>query len=120
MKPWLFVGAKVVCVDASDIRESGLQEGRAYIVRKVGPLGTSNRGRIFAYRGKPYDASLIAVWVEGIHRKAFNTEDGKLICGDFPFKPERFRPVSTIDTAKTVEAMRSLMLDATVRGKVTA
>jgi predicted thioredoxin/glutaredoxin len=96
MKPWLFVGAKVVCVDDSPPRvewnAEHLVKGRVYTISEVDP------------------AEPVAVALEGLRvRKA----------GDaFLYIASRFRPLH--DNSKTIEAMRNLMLDATVRGKVSA
>ena len=51
-------------------------------------------------------------------------QDGGLalqVAGYFPaYRPHSFRPVKTVNTDKQIEAMRNLMLDATVRGKILA
>jgi hypothetical protein len=103
MKPWLYVGAKVVCVDAGDTRGHTWKadkpiEGAVYTIAAVFPSG-SVRG----------DGP--TVLLEEIR----NTKQTGGVYG-----ADRFRPVSTIDTKHTVNAMRNLMLDATVRGKVSA
>lgn len=109
MKPWLFVGAKVVCVDASLHRGArslapALSEGTTYTVAEVG-IGEESGLLMLALEEIP-----------SIPLPSRPDQDNM----PWRYRADRFRPVSTIDTSKQVEALRSLMLDATVRGKVTA
>lgn len=111
--PWLFVGAKVVCVDASDTDVTGLQElteGAAYTIRRVGPRGRTLQGGLFSYRDQILDPNGILVWLaEVLNREGRTIRTGMLVCADVGFRVERFRPL--IDTTRTVEALRKLTLN---------
>lgn len=101
MKNWLYVGAKVVCVDASPhsgANSGSLEEGGVYIVDAI----TSRpKGLEIAVKGVHLDSDSIDVLM-----------DGRLY-----WRVGRFRPVPP-DTTKAVEALRQLTLDATKRRKV--
>ena len=101
MKSWLFVGAKVVAVEFGPeaVAFGGhdmVSEGTPYVVREVvdcsGHLGIKLEG------------------VQGCNHPRFGP--------DCPWRASAFKPLH--DTSEQVEAMKSLMLDATVRGKVSA
>jgi hypothetical protein len=103
MKAWLFVGAKVAF-------KGGGSHGVAKCPHKL------VKGEVYTIRGL-YETRIsktLAVWLEERPPVAFC--DGV----EIGWAADNFRPVSTTDTTKTVEAMRNLMLDATVRGKVDA
>lgn len=107
MKPWLFVGAKVVCVDASLHRGArslapALSEGTTYTVAEVG-IGEESGLLMLALEEIP-----------SIPLPSRPDQDNM----PWRYRADRFRPLH--DTSKTIEEMRSLMLDATVRGKVSA
>ena len=100
--PWLYVGAKVVFVDGDGLRvrscEAAPQIGSVYTVREI-YLGTG-----------------VSIRLEEIVNPPYLSPSGY---GEAAWNAARFRPVLP-DTSKQVEAMRSLMLDATVRGRVDA
>jgi len=107
---WLYVGAKVVCVDGENWNYKGVpafrfpserfpQAGEILTVREV----TESEGSLFL-RFQELLNPACRIGAGGFAEAAFNAE--------------RFKPLH--DTSKQVEAMRSLMLDATVRGKVDA
>ncbi len=80
------VGQKVVCVDAKTNRGdqylSELKEGAVYLVRKVAVQEIPD---VFEPE--------LSVWLEGITREVFSSEDLSIICDDFGFRPSRFRPI---------------------------
>lgn len=103
MKPWLYVGAKVVCVDDSPIIRGIHPKLSKDAVYTVAAIGTQPNGVEIALGEMPRTG--------GRCRDEYGDDR-------FYYNVIRFRPVSTIDTTHTVNEMRSLMLDATVRGRV--
>lgn len=107
--PWLFVGARVVCLNADprafDETVDGWEpggapvEGEVYTVTKVWPESDGH----------------IAVSLAEIQRGPAARR-----VGNEGYGAERFAPIRTINTDSQIEAMRNLMLDATVRSKVRA
>lgn len=113
---WLFVGAKVVCVDASNV--SSLCAGKVYTVRCLGPLGLSSRGRMFGYGVRAYSPETIVVYLAEVRRKNYSTIDGHMLSEDFGYAPERFRQLINTDAA--VSQMRELMQRAVKTQRVDA
>jgi hypothetical protein len=101
--PWLYVGAKVTPVRFGP-------EARAY--------GGHDRvvdGSVYTVRGVvPCQGGHLGIRLEGVRGC-----NHPIFGADCPWLADAFRPVLP-DTSKQVEAMRSLMLDAVVRGKVEA
>jgi hypothetical protein len=106
--PWAVVGAKVVCVDA----QWGDPAWRFI-------PNTPSRGDVLTIRCVAYwpDAAgeKTRLQFEEIVNPTHNWTDGTM---EGSFGADRFKPLH--DASKQVEAMRALMLDATVRGKVSA
>jgi hypothetical protein len=81
------------------LMSAALKAGEVYTVAAVGPTPLA----LFGY-------SHLCVWL---------VERENVWAGiSLGYKASRFRPLH--DNSKTIEAMRNLMLDATVRGKVSA
>jgi hypothetical protein len=104
--PWLYVGAKVVCVDAESRPAPGcgdfwnpLALNAVYVVTAIIPDPRQGHGIVVCLSGHPNP----------------NLETGE----DYGYSAGRFRPVLP-DTSKQVEAMKHLMLDAKTRGNVNA
>lgn len=114
--PWLFEGARVVCIDNTDTRFDGAQElinGTVYTVRWVGPRGLTLNGAIFEYRGLLMLPDEICVRLIGVGpRRGYGIETGQLLCPDMPFSADRFAPVTTINTDSQIAAMKVLMQKA--------
>jgi hypothetical protein len=99
----LFVGAKVVCVDASTKVEgfwNPLTLGDSYVVRDV---STDPR---------PASSGDIVVCLEG------HANPNLLTGADCGYRPERFKPIH--DNSKTIEALKQAMRDAAQDRAVTA
>lgn len=83
------VGQKVVCVNAmtndSKVKLPELVAGNIYIIRKVAVQSIPG---IFPEE--------LSVWVEGVAREIVLC--GTVVCDDFGFRPDRFRPVVTRKT----------------------
>jgi hypothetical protein len=104
MKSWLFVGAKVVCVDNAP---------RKYFFNPGATLVVGATYTVSGFTTDPrYNGALCVILAE---QKNPHSRTGH----EVGYQADRFRPVLP-DTSKQIEAMRSLMLDATVRGKVDA
>lgn len=91
--PWLFVGAKVVCVD-----------DRGVIVIGRPPCAPLVKGAIYTVAGvfeDPDDGTGVRLF-EQRNMSRFGPED-------IGFRASRFRPL--IDTTRTVEALRKLTLN---------
>lgn len=106
MKSWLYVGAKVVCVDAS--RKAGFHamrahqrpvEGETYTVTWVGP--------------SVQDSGLLCVRLAEIQRVG-DIPGSKFYGVDIGYRADRFRPVSTIDTTHQVNLLKKLVEKKTV------
>lgn len=102
MKAWLFVGARVVCVDGRESNSCynhrpsrGVVEGETYTIRAVQDHGIIKGG--------------LGVLLNEI---TSNIAPSGL---EYSWAPERFRPVSTIDTTATVAQLARLTIPA---GKV--
>lgn len=101
MKAWLYPGAKVVW-------RGGGYRGK---IKHRGP--DLQLGQVYTVRGLFSWHSHIGVLLEEVQPGVFWRGQE---CG---WEASNFRPVLP-DTSKQIEAMRNLMLDATVRGKVDA
>jgi hypothetical protein len=118
-RSWLYPGARVVCVDDSNTA-SDLCAGTVYAIRKIGPVGLSSRGRMYGYADKAYPPDTIVVWLVGLYRKNYSTKDGCLLSDDYGFSPDRFRPLTTINTDAAVSQMREIVRRAMETKKVDA
>lgn len=107
MKSWLFVGAKVVCVDGSP------HDGGNYST----PLPVV--GKIYTVRGVlPFiwpEKSGTGVWLEGLTR-IYSKKNGCETAWD----SDRFQPAKTINTDAAITAMRELMQRAVKTQRVNA
>jgi hypothetical protein len=94
MKAWLYVGAKVVCVNNGPL---GVGNGCRWA-----PGEEISEGEIYTISEIRVTGSEVDVRLVERTRHAF---------GDWAwgYAAERFRPVSTIDTTKTVEALKKLV-----------
>ena len=100
--PWLYVGAKVVCVDAAGFRgKNPLREGRTYTVSEIFDALGNFRGSL---------KSILAV------RIAEHENPDAWITG--AYAADRFRPVLP-DTTRQVESMKR-EVERIVSGKIDA
>lgn len=103
--PWLAVGAKVIYLGRLKpplaYIPNQLVAGQLYTVREIF-LGSAGQ---------------LTICVEEVSNPKSLFDIGYREPG---FAAERFRPLVTPGQRQTVEALRNLMLDATVRGKVEA
>jgi hypothetical protein len=102
--PWLYVGAKVTPVrfsGAGDPNAVKLRKGSVYTVREV--LNCNWQGEL-----------VLGLRLEGISAGFGSNGIERAILASY------FRPVSTIDTSKQIEALRKLVEPSNLPAKVDA